>query len=198
MVGRCECGRGFRGAIEISRPDDRSYFGDAIERCSAKGTKIEDAGGWRGAERPICASLRITGRITLPNIKGCPHTSGFSLDLYCPIVPRDLDLGEPLVPRAGSLVKVVSGMRRYGKSYRLFQEIERLESLGVPASRICYFNFDDDRLKPATSARGDEVLERSTSFISTRYPIGRISFSTHCRKWKTGAHGFAVSSLHIR
>ena len=56
-------------------------------------------------------------------------------------------------------MKVVSGMRRYGKSYRLFQEIERLESLGVPASRICYFNFNDDRLNPVTSARGDEVLE---------------------------------------
>lgn len=83
----------------------------------------------------------------------------FSLELYRPIVSRDLDLGDPLVPRAGNLVKVVSGIRRCGKSYRLFQEIERLESQGVQASRICYFDFDDDRLKPVTPAVGDEVLE---------------------------------------
>lgn len=83
----------------------------------------------------------------------------FSLDLYRPIVSRDLDLGEPLSPRAGNLVKVVSGIRRCGKSYRLLQEIEHLESLGVRQSSICYFDFDDDRLKPITPAVGDEVLE---------------------------------------
>ncbi len=83
----------------------------------------------------------------------------FSLDAYRPIIPRELDLGEPLVPRAGNLVKVVIGMRRSGKSYRLFQEMDRLLSSGVPSARICYFDFDDDRLKPITPATGDAVLE---------------------------------------
>lgn len=83
----------------------------------------------------------------------------FSLDLYRPIVPRDLDLGEPLVPRAGNLVKVVTGMRRSGKSYRLFQEMDALVASGVPERRICYFNFDDDRLGPVTPSTGDELLE---------------------------------------
>lgn len=83
----------------------------------------------------------------------------FSLDAYKPIIPRELDLGEPLVPRAGNLVKVVIGMRRSGKSYRLLQEMDRLLSSGVPSERICYFDFDDDRLKPITPATGDAVLE---------------------------------------
>ena len=83
----------------------------------------------------------------------------FSLDLYRPIVPRDLDLGEPLAPRAGNLVKVVTGMRRSGKSYRLFQEMDRLLATGVPERRICYFNFDDDRLGPVTPRTGDDLLE---------------------------------------
>lgn len=83
----------------------------------------------------------------------------FSLDLYRPIVPRDLDLGEPLAPRAGNLVKVVTGMRRSGKSYRLFQEMDRLLAAGVPERRICYFNFDDDRLGPVTPRTGDDLLE---------------------------------------
>lgn len=83
----------------------------------------------------------------------------FTLDAYRPIVSRDLDLGAPLAPRAGNLVKVVIGMRRSGKSYRLFQEMDRLLSSGVPSNRICYFDFDDDRLKPITPATGDAVLE---------------------------------------
>lgn len=83
----------------------------------------------------------------------------FDIDLYGPIKPRALSLGEPLAPRAGNLVKVVTGMRRSGKSYRLFQEMEALHKSGVPWNRICYFNFEDERLVPVTSKTGDEVLE---------------------------------------
>lgn len=83
----------------------------------------------------------------------------FDLDAYRPIAHRDLDLGAPLPPRAGNLVKVVSGMRRSGKTYRLFQEMDRLLTSGVPHNRICYFNFEDDRLGLVTPATGDEVLE---------------------------------------
>ena len=83
----------------------------------------------------------------------------FSLDAYRPIFHRDLDLGEPLPPRAGNLVKVVTGMRRSGKSYRLFQEMDALLAAGVPESRICYFNFEDDRISPATHQTGDDVIE---------------------------------------
>ena len=83
----------------------------------------------------------------------------FSVDAYRPIMFRDVDLGEPLAPRIGNLVKVVTGIRRCGKSYRLFQEIDRLMGDGVAPDRICYFDFDDDRLKPITPKTGDEVLE---------------------------------------
>lgn len=83
----------------------------------------------------------------------------FSLDAYRPILRRSLDLGDPLAPRAGNLVKVVVGMRRSGKSYRLFQEMDALLARGIPQSRICYFNFEDDRVQPVTPRTGDEVIE---------------------------------------
>lgn len=83
----------------------------------------------------------------------------FSLDAYRPIFARELDLGEPLAPRIGNLVKVVMGIRRCGKSYRLLQEIDRLLASGVARRSICYFDFDDDRLKPITPKTGDAVLE---------------------------------------
>ncbi len=50
-------------------------------------------------------------------------------------------------------------MRRSGKSYRLFQEMAALLDQGIPQSRICYFNFEDDRLAPVGPQTGDEVLE---------------------------------------
>lgn len=83
----------------------------------------------------------------------------FSLDLYRPVFARELDLGAPATPQAGNMVTVVTGMRRSGKSFRLFQVMEDLRSRGVPNGAILYFNFEDDRLDPVTSATGDEVLE---------------------------------------
>ncbi|WP_080801692.1 ATP-binding protein [Arabiibacter massiliensis] len=83
----------------------------------------------------------------------------FSLDDYRPIYRRDLDLGAPLQPRAGNLVKVVAGMRRCGKSYRLLQEMGALLRSGVSPDRMCYFNFEDERLSPVTPRTGDEVME---------------------------------------
>lgn len=75
------------------------------------------------------------------------------------LVNRDLSLGAIDAPEAGNLVKVIVGMRRSGKTYRLFQEILRLEEEGISENRICYFNFDDDRLRPYPSDAIDRVLE---------------------------------------
>ena len=40
----------------------------------------------------------------------------FDLDDFRPIVHRELDMGAPARPKVGNLVKVVTGMRRSGKS----------------------------------------------------------------------------------
>lgn len=89
--------------------------------------------------------------------------TSFDIADYEPIYPRALDMGAPLVPRMGNLVKVITGMRRSGKSYRLYQEIKALRNMGVPADQICYFNFEDDRLAPITSEVGDQVIEAFAS-----------------------------------
>ena len=104
----------------------------------------------------------------------------FSIEAFKPIFPRDLDLGEPLPPRAGNLVKVVIGMRRSGKSYRLFQEMDRLLASGVPENRICYFDFDDDRLKPITPATGTRCSRRSMPATPPHYRRAHTSSLTSC------------------
>lgn len=82
----------------------------------------------------------------------------FSIDAHKPIFPRDLSLGEPRLPKVGNLVDVVVGMRRSGKTYRLFQEIETLLDRGVSPENILYFNLEDDRFKPFSPSLGDQVL----------------------------------------
>ena len=75
------------------------------------------------------------------------------------MLDRDLDLGTPLEPAPGNLVKVVVGMRRSGKTYRLFQQIRDLIASGISPDRICYFNFDDDRLRLFSADLVDKVIE---------------------------------------
>lgn len=100
----------------------------------------------------------------------------FKIEDFHPIVPRDLDLGKPLPPRVGNLVKVIVGMRRSGKSYRLFQEMEALHSSGVSWNQICYINFEDDRLGNITPSVGDEVIETFSSMHPESLDTGLYLF----------------------
>ena len=72
---------------------------------------------------------------------------------------RDLDLGSPTTPAMGNRVKVVVGVRRCGKTWRMYQEIARLESMGIDRHRILYFNFDDERLRPYDRLLPSQVME---------------------------------------
>lgn len=63
--------------------------------------------------------------------------------------PRILDIS----PVAG-MASVIIGMRRTGKTFRLFQCINKLISEGVDPSTILYLNLEDDRLHPY----GPEIL----------------------------------------
>lgn len=75
------------------------------------------------------------------------------------VVPRDLDIGELLLPDYNNRVTIISGMRRSGKTFFLYQSIEKLLREGVDTRRILYFNFDDDRLADYGSSLLDDVLE---------------------------------------
>ncbi len=75
------------------------------------------------------------------------------------LFPRDLDLGAPAIPYKGNLVQVVTGVRRCGKTYRLYQEMARLESMDVSRASMLYFNFEDERLKPYEPQLLNAVVE---------------------------------------
>lgn len=75
------------------------------------------------------------------------------------LVPRDLSLGKIREPKIGSTAKVIVGMRRSGKTFRMYQEILAVLESGIGLDRVCYFNFDDDRLRPYPESLVSDVLE---------------------------------------
>jgi len=80
------------------------------------------------------------------------------------IVSREVRL--PTIPgKADALI----GMRRSGKTYRLFDEIRRLLDEGVPRTRLLYLNLEDDRLGRADLA----TLDRALEVFYRRDPIAR-------------------------
>lgn len=63
------------------------------------------------------------------------------------------------LPDASSMASVIIGMRRSGKTYLLFQEMQRLIDAGVDKNHLLYMNFEDDRLQPLEPDVLDRTLE---------------------------------------
>jgi uncharacterized protein len=58
-----------------------------------------------------------------------------------PLTRRDVR-----IPELPGMATALVGMRRVGKSYVLFQEMQRLLASGTPRSSILALNLEDDRL----------------------------------------------------
>lgn len=72
---------------------------------------------------------------------------------------RELCLSDIQEPNRGNLAQVIVGTRRCGKTYRLFQEMHDLVAAGYDFSRMLYFNFEDERLKPYTKELLSDVVD---------------------------------------
>jgi predicted AAA+ superfamily ATPase len=72
----------------------------------------------------------------------------------------------------GNLAVSIIGMRRSGKTWRLFQEMDRLAAEGVEAWRMLYFNFDDSRLDSYPGS-GPELLNELLECFFRLYPESR-------------------------
>jgi len=63
-------------------------------------------------------------------------------------------------PELEQKIKVAIGMRRVGKTYLLFQTIQKLiQEKNIPWERFLYLNFEDDRLLPCSQQMLRELLE---------------------------------------
>ena len=74
-----------------------------------------------------------------------------------------------MLPDASNVARVIIGMRRSGKTYLLFQEMQQLVDAGVERNRLLYINFEDDRLQPL----GPDVLDRTLETFYRLNPAAR-------------------------
>jgi predicted AAA+ superfamily ATPase len=74
-----------------------------------------------------------------------------------------------VLPDASNMARVIIGMRRSGKTYLLFQEMQRLLAAGVDRRRLLYVNFEDDRLQPL----GPDVLDGALETFYRLNPAAR-------------------------
>lgn len=63
------------------------------------------------------------------------------------------------MPDVPNMANVLIGMRRSGKTYLMYQEMQRLLDLGVDRRRILHLNLEDDRLGRPTTETLSEALE---------------------------------------
>ena len=63
------------------------------------------------------------------------------------------------VPDIPNKAAVLIGMRRSGKTYLMYQEMQRLLASGVDRRDVLYVNFEDDRLQPAEPGLLSDLLE---------------------------------------
>ena len=73
--------------------------------------------------------------------------------------PRDEVMEDLPEPARFNRVHVITGMRRSGKTFYLFQRMRALQARGVPRERIFYFDFSDNRLPLQDGRLMDEVLD---------------------------------------
>lgn len=85
---------------------------------------------------------------------------------------KDIYLNNPLIARHYPLEENINycfvGIRRTGKSYMMYQQIQTLLEKKVPLSQIVYVNFEDERLLEMTSDDLNTILEIGLELSGTR------------------------------
>lgn len=71
-----------------------------------------------------------------------------------PVVPRDV-----AIPHLAERASVIKGVRRSGKTFRLFQRMGELSLEGVPRDHMLFVDFEDDRLDGVSDNVIGDVVE---------------------------------------
>lgn len=73
------------------------------------------------------------------------------------LISRQIDI--PSVPKAIRKAFVFAGIRRSGKTYLAYQHMSELLASGLDKTKLCYINFEDDRLSAFAAENFQEVLD---------------------------------------
>ena len=72
------------------------------------------------------------------------------------------------------------------KTYRLYQEMQRLQGRGIELDRMLYFNFEDERLRPYESSLLADVLDTFYALYPAARTEGAYIFFDEIRKFPNG------------
>ena len=72
-------------------------------------------------------------------------------------------------PQTDQMIKVAIGMRRSGKSYFLYQQINQLITQGISIEQILFVNFEDERLLPMSAKEMGALLDAFYSLYPENY-----------------------------
>lgn len=89
-------------------------------------------------------------------------------------VNRDLDL--PELPENVRKAYVFVGMRRSGKTWAMFQQMQSLLAQGVHRESIVYFNFEDDRLASMSVDDFQALLDAYFTLYPSTQDTGGLHF----------------------
>jgi len=108
---------------------------------------------------------------------------------YYKVNPRDFHFES-----AGNYVFV--GMRRAGKSYLLYQQMQKLLARGVRLQEMLYINFEDERLSGMNSSDLNLLLETHLEMYGTK-PILFLDEIQNIKGWEKFARRLADTKYRI-
>ena len=91
-------------------------------------------------------------------------------------IKRDKYIDDLKLRMGNGMIKVITGIRRCGKTYLLFELFGAyLRSLGVDEAHLIEIALDDDQFEalrsPTTSGRGSQMTTGNTTSFSTRFSM---------------------------
>ena len=105
------------------------------------------------------------------------------------IIQRDIQL-------SNDVSYVLVGLRRAGKSYLLYQQVQKLRSEGHSVEEILYFNFEDDRLNGMTLQELDTLKVCYEEMYSHR-PIFFLDEIQNITGWEHFARRLADQKYRV-
>ena len=82
------------------------------------------------------------------------------LDFQIPdYIMRDSAVIEVPKPARNNVIHTITGVRRCGKTYAMYQLMDRLLTAGTPRTRLFHFSFDDERIMPFTDHTLADLLD---------------------------------------
>ena len=103
------------------------------------------------------------------NIEGVKRAIAEYMAMQFPnAIPRDIEIDTSI-----NKVIIISGIRRSGKTFEIFNLIKEVQRKGVPRANILYVNFEDERFIGFEANDFDQLLDIYTSLSEPdkQYPI---------------------------